>query len=170
MEWIASSEIWAAAAESPTLGGWIEKHQALVFRTAWRLTGSREDAEDIAQDVFLKLHNNLGKVEEAVLPAWLYRVTTNLCLDLIRRRRPGVELEDVAAADCDVAATLERGQQLSQLARLIARLPERERACLVLRDLEGLSAREAAEILQCTEETVRSAAFHAKEKLRKWIR
>src|SRR5580692_8370914 len=80
-----------AAARSGDLAAFellMRQHERLVLATALRLTGNMEDAQDISQDVFLRLYKNLGKVKaEAALPAWLYRVTVNACHDL-RRRKP----------------------------------------------------------------------------------
>src|SRR5580693_3432098 len=66
----------------------MRQHERLVLATGLRLTGNMEDAQDISQEVFLRLYKNLGKVQSAdALPAWLYRVTVNACHDL-RRRKP----------------------------------------------------------------------------------
>ncbi len=156
-----------AASAAPGFDDLIERHKTLVFRTAWRMTGNPEDAEDIAQEVFLRLHKR-GDAEATA--AWLYRITVNLCLDQIRKRKSTLEPpSDLAAATPTPEQLLSQNQQQDRLARLIARLPERERACLVLRDLEGLTSREAAAILECSEETVRSAIHRAKEKLKQWM-
>ncbi len=146
----------------------VRRHQAMVFRTAWRMLGSPADAEDVAQDVFLKLHGYRGEANAA----WIYRVTVNLSLDQIRKRRPQAEegaLASLVAEGHSPEQQFEQREQQGRLARLIARLPERERACLVLRDLEGLNSREVAAILERSEETVRSAIHRAKEKLKLWI-
>ncbi len=166
-EFTATFDLPLAASASPGFDDLIESHKTLVFRTAWRMTGSTADAEDIAQEVFLRLHKRRDSDAPA---AWLYRVTVNLCLDHIRKRKPTVEPPaDLAAATPSPEQLLSQSQQQSRLARLITRLPERERACLILRDLEGLNSREAAAILECSEETVRSAIHRAKEKLKQWM-
>lgn len=168
LEAIASFAMTEEAAIPVRLDDLVERHKAMVLRTAWRMLGSLADAEDITQDVFLKLH----ALSEEPTAAWIYRVTVNLCLDQIRRRRPQADpvvLDARPALEPTPEAAVERKQKQEQLARLIARLPERERSCLVLRDLEGLNSREVANILDCTEETVRSSIFRAKEKLRQWM-
>lgn len=94
-------------------------------------------------------------------------MTTNLCLDQIRKRRPQAEegeLASLAAAGHSPEEQFEESEKQGRLARLIARLPERERACLMLRDLEGLNSREVEAMLECSEETLRSAIHRAKEK------
>lgn len=164
----ASFEFEIAASAAMQFDDLIERHKSMVLRTAWRMLGSVADAEDVVQEVFLKLHG----LKEEPAAAWIYRVTVNLCLDQIRRRRPEagvVVLDEMAAPERDPEQVLDLKQKQERLARMIARLPERERACLVLRDLEGLNSREVAGILDCSEETVRTSIFRAKEKLRQWM-
>lgn len=148
----------------------IAKYQNMVYRTAWRMLGDSAEAEDISQEVFLKLHSRLVEFEQQPNPsAWLYRVTVNQSLDRIRRRKPQSEPEDLASNAISPEASAIRQQQLDRLARLLQRLAPQERAALILRDLEGLNSREVGEILNVSEETVRSAIFRAKEKLRQWM-
>ena len=166
-EFTAPFDLPLAASAAPGFDDLIERHKTLVFRTAWRMTGNPADAEDIAQEVFLRLHK---RRKDDASAAWLYRVTVNLCLDQIRKRKATVEPSaDMASATPTPEQLLSQNQKQCRLARMIARLPERERACLILRDLEGLTSREAAAILDCSEETVRSAIHRAKEKLRQWM-
>lgn len=172
-EFVLPLELAVGTSLPALFGEYLERYQALVFRTAWRLTGSREDAEDVAQEVFLKLHHQMGRLPEDNDPAnWLYRVTVNQSLDLVRRRRAS-EGEEALAGLADGATTalekFEFHEQRSRLARWIPRLPEGERGALVLRELEGLSVREAALILGVSEETVRTSVHRAKEKLRRWM-
>lgn len=155
-----------AASAPHRFGDLVARHKTLVFRTAWRMMGSEADAEDVMQEVFLKLHG----LREEPASAWIYRVTVNLCLDHLRKRRMVVEVpETLVSRERDPEQELDLKERQRRLAVLIARLPERERACLVLRDLEGLSGREVAEVLECSEETVRTSIFRAKEKLRQWM-
>lgn len=148
----------------------IAKYQTMVYRTAWRMLGDSAEAEDISQEVFLKLHSRLAEFEQQTNPSgWLYRVTVNQSLDRIRRRKPQSEPEDLASNAISPEASAIRQQQLDRLARLLQRLAPQERAALILRDLEGLNSREVGEIMNVSEETVRSAIFRAKEKLRQWM-
>ena len=123
----------------------MRQHERLVLVTALRLAGNLPDAQDVSQEVFLKLYRNLGKLtSEEAIASWLYRVTVNACHDLRRRRRPENPMENAgqlasAGADPHQALTeIERSRALELSLRL---LPEKERAALVLRDLEGLSTR-----------------------------
>jgi RNA polymerase sigma-70 factor, ECF subfamily len=152
----------------------LERYQRLVFRTAWRMLGNREEAEDVAQEVFLKLHQQLGRLPEGEEPAsWLYRVTVNQCLDLVRRRRTLASeevLAGVASGEQTPEERAESSEQMARLARWIPRLAEGERSALVLRELEGLPTKEVAGILGVSEETVRTSVHRAKEKLRLWMK
>jgi len=141
-----------------------------VLRIALRLLNNQQDAQDAAQEAFLRLYKHLDRLDESQgYEAWLCRVTVNVCRDMGRARRRSVALEDVAepaspqpGADRDT----ERAQQREIVRRGLHRLGEKERAALVLRDVEGLSTREVAEILGTSENTVRSQICTARLKLR----
>jgi RNA polymerase sigma-70 factor (ECF subfamily) len=146
----------------------MRQHQRLVLATALRLLGSLEDAQDASQEVFLKLYRNLGKLERSDnIPAWLYRVTVNVCHDIGRKRRataPVEEAEAVAACDPPDHAGRRRALMLS-----LRRLSERERVAVVLRDLEGLSTGEVARAMGSSEATVRSQISQARVKMREFL-
>jgi len=148
----------------------VSVHQQMVLRTAYRLLGRLEDAQDAAQEVFLRLFRNLDRID-AEPKAWLYRVTVNVCNDHHRRRKVVVELDQQHA---DSAPDPERVLTLDERKRLVmeglAILAERERAAVVLRDIEGLSTAEVAGILGVEEVTVRSQIFSARGKLAKYVR
>jgi len=148
----------------------VALHQQKVLRTAYRLLGRVEDAQDAAQEVFLRLLKNLHRIDGDP-QAWLYRVTVNVCNDQHRRRPAVMELDDHFA---DAAPNAEHALAMEERKRLLAEglrtLPERERAAVVLRDIEGLSTREVAAILGVEEVTVRSQISMARVKLAKYVR
>ena len=148
----------------------VARHQQKVLRTAYRLLGRLEDAQDAAQEVFLRLLKNLHKIDGDP-QAWLYRVTVNVCNDHHRRKPLAMEI----AADLrDSAPSPERALELEERKRLLVdglqTLPERERAAVVLRDIEGLPTREVAAILNVEEVTIRSQISMARVKLAKYVR
>ncbi len=151
----------------------MRQHERLVLATALRLTGNLEDAQDISQEVFLRLYKNLGKVQAAdALPAWLYRVTVNACHDFRRRKPAAAPVEmagELAAAGIDPQASLTQAERQRVLQMSLRILPEKERAALVLRDLEGLSTREVARALGSSEATVRSQVFKARAKVHDFV-
>jgi RNA polymerase sigma-70 factor (ECF subfamily) len=151
----------------------MRRHERMVLATALRLLGKMEDAQDASQEVFLRLYRNLGKVQASRnLAGWLYRVTVNVCRD-IRKRRPEETFVDAAeelvspGADPQEAATRNERRRVLELSLRL--LSGRERAALVLRDLEGLSTGEVAEILGTSQATVRSRVFQARIKIKGFV-
>ena len=118
----------------------------------------------------MRLYRNLKKVEAAGnLEGWLYRVAVNLCRDQRRRKGRTEELEDTVAAPGDPQQELTAAERRRVLKMSLRMLPEKERAALVLRDLEGLSTSEVAEILGSSEATVRSQISKARVKVKDFV-
>jgi len=157
-------------AARPAFEALVAAHEQMVLRTAYRLLGQLADAQDAAQEVFLRLLRNLSGIEGDP-KGWLYRVTVNVCNDHHRRRKKVFELDERSA---DPAPDPERVFTLDERKRLLneglTRLPERERAAVVLRDIEGLSTAEVAAALGVEEVTVRSHISSARVKLAKFVR
>lgn len=147
----------------------LRSNEKRVLRTAWRLLGSLEDAKDASQEVFLRLHKHFERLEPATIDAWIYRTTVNVCMDHHRRRRPEGELDIDPPAPATQLTGLESDERKRRLERAISRLPEKERAALVLREIEGLETSRVAEILNVTDATVRSQVASAKSKLKEWL-
>jgi RNA polymerase sigma-70 factor (ECF subfamily) len=148
----------------------VLQHERLVFGTALRLLGNREDARDAAQEVFLRLYRNLRRVDQERIAGWLYKVTVNVCRDIGREQRPASELdpEHPGSEDRPDAAMIEADRR-RMLANGLRRLSEKERAAVVLRDLEGLSTRDAAAAMGNTEATVRSHLSAGRLRLKQYI-
>ena len=144
-------------------------HERLVLRTALRLLGRMEDAQDASQEVFLRLYRHLGSVAEEALQSWLYRTTVNVCYDLLRKRprlaEPGPEPSIAASAQRDLEETAKR-QLLEQG---LKRLSPQERTALVLCAIEGLSNAEAAQAMGVAEGTVRSHLSLARSRLKEYV-
>ena len=148
----------------------VRMHERMVLGVAYRLLGRMEDAQDAAQEVFLKLLQKHDQIEGDAKP-WLYRVTVNVCNDWYRKRTV-VAQPDENAADPSASAlttiTLEERKRL--LREGLRTLGERERIAIVLRDIEGHSTQEVAKILGVEEVTVRSQICVARVKLAKYVR
>ena len=150
----------------------VRERQARILRTAYRISGDWADAEDVAQEVFVRLHRHVGGFpNEAALNGWLYRVTVNLCLDRARSSRPNGsntvdELPELPSQGASPEAAAVREQDKRRLMAALGLLPPRERAAVVLREIEGLSTAEVAAILGSTEGTVRSQISKAVIRLR----
>lgn len=136
----------------------VDEHQAMVFSLAWRMTGDRGLAEEVAQDVFLELDRHMERIEspEHALN-WLRRVTMSRSADALRRRRVrGVDLW-VEIEDRHGAPAEERQSPLeTRLEQLLSTLPEAQRAALVLRYQEDMTPDEIAATVEAPVATVKS--------------
>ena len=136
----------------------VDEHQSMVFSLALRMTGDRGLAEEIAQDVFLEMDRNLGRIESPLhAMSWLRRVTMSRSTDALRRRRVRgmhlwVEMEETHGASVE-AASSPLGARVDGL---LATLPEAQRAALILRYQEDLTPEEIAAALNAPVATVKS--------------
>ena len=158
----------------------IMKHsEKRVMQMTWRMLGNEADARDAAQEVFLRVYKYLGRFkQDQPFFAWVYQITLNVCRDIAKKRRQYdtqfISLEngghEAALVVCDDRAdaeqTLIRVQERELIMRAIATLPERERAAILLRDLDGFSTDEVAHIMKSTDTTVRSQISSARQKIR----
>ena len=148
----------------------VERHQTMVYRLALGKTGSPQDAEEVTQTAFLKAWQGLRTFQEkAAFSTWLYRLTANAAVDLLRRRRePALSLDDPDQAPSpeELSMAAERRRLLWQA---IDQLPESHRLPLVLRELEGLSYREIARALDLEEGTVKSRLARGRLMLRQQL-
>lgn len=155
----------------------VESHQERLIRLAQRLLGDPEEARDATQEVFLKAFRKAADVHpQGQVYTWLYRITVNHCLNKLRRRKlvrffrldPGEQEApafDPPDGAPDPAATLEARRRWQATRRVIDRLPENQRAVLVLVRFEGLSYKTAAEVLGITEGAVESRLFRAMRRI-----
>lgn len=147
-------------------------HERMVLRFAERLLGNVEDAKDAAQEVFVRLHRHLGRFrEESQFGPWLYRVTANVCHDVRRRRKPVVPADEIELFDPAPGPEqkLTAMQNHRLLMSALETLSSRERAAIVLRDMEGWTTAEVARILRSSETTVRSQISTGRVKIRKFL-
>lgn len=149
--------VGAAALEIADFAGLVRQHQAMVFSIAYHFLQDRSLAEELAQEVFLQLHQHLAGFQSmAHLTFWLRRVTSHRCIDATRRRklRPQVSLEDVP----EPATMPAFGDPLLSrtLRRLVASLPETPRMVVILRYQEDLDPSDIAAALDMPVRTVKS--------------
>jgi RNA polymerase sigma factor (sigma-70 family) len=156
----------------PTWDEVVREHSARVYRLAYRLTGNQHDAEDLTQEVFVRVFRSLADYRPGTFEGWLHRITTNLFLDLVRRRaRIRFEgLPDDAERVASNAATPAQVYDETHLdadvqGALDALLPE-YRAAVVLCDVEGLTYEEIADVLDIKIGTVRSRIHRGRSQLR----
>jgi RNA polymerase sigma-70 factor (ECF subfamily) len=165
----------AQAGDAAAFSELVATYQRRVISTAWRILGEESEALDAAQDVFLRLHRYLRSFDaDQDFGAWLYRMVVNACHDARRRRPRHLSLDDERArgtvedlrSNDDVEASAGAMEDERILTAALATLSEKERAALVLRDLEGLSTQEVADVLGSSPTTVRSQISIARSKLR----
>jgi RNA polymerase sigma-70 factor (ECF subfamily) len=151
----------------------IIRYEHRVMTLAARLLGRRDDARDVAQEVFLRAFKYLHRADpRKPLEPWLLRIAVNVCRDVVRRRvrrqDTFVDAEPAEPIDrsSDPCAGLERKQQRVLLHRALDLLPEKERLAIVLRDIQGLSTADVAAILQSSETTVRSQLSRGRLRLK----
>ena len=156
-------------------------NQNKVYALALRLVNDREEAADLAQEAFVKAWQGLASFQgESSFSTWMYRLTTNVCIDHLRRQKrregvePAVSLDDENSGwaepvdrESDPQRLLERSERGQALARGLDRLPDWQRQVLVLRELSGLSYQEIGEKLDIDMGTVKSRIARARLNLRK---
>lgn len=138
---------------------------AAVLRTAYLVLGSREQAEDVAQEAFLRLWLYRARLEERPLLPWLLTVATHACFSLRRRKREFLLEEEPAVMDDELSP--EDRLFYLQVVETMNGLPKKQRAIAALRLLHDFSEEETARILGCAPGTVGAALHQAKERMRK---
>jgi RNA polymerase sigma-70 factor (ECF subfamily) len=157
----------------------IRRHQQRVFGLVSGILRRREDVEDVVQQVFLKVFVSLKRFDQrAAFSTWLYKISVNECWDYLRKKkvRPLVyeadlseeqvsRLDGVVSADQPPASSSDRAEARDLLERMMEKLPEQDRQLLVLKEVEGFSVQELAEILDLNVNTVKVRLFRARARL-----
>lgn len=151
--------------------------QQRVMAVTWRMLGNEADARDASQEVFLRVYKYLKRFrQDQDFFAWLYGITVNVCRDFLKERQnrgnrfvplsEGAEGAHFEAEHTDAESIVVQAQQRELIAKAIALLPFKERASIVLRDMEGCSTEEVAQIMKSSATTVRSQISSARKKIR----
>jgi RNA polymerase sigma-70 factor (ECF subfamily) len=170
----------ARAGDAGAFAWLVERYERMVLRTALRLLGHMDRAQDAAQEAFLRMHRHLRSFDETrELGPWLYRLVVNACHDIARSRSRArlVSLDEIHETPGltdrfgpeAIETMVSRSQQRRLVEAALATLPKKERAALVLRDVEGLPTAEVARILGSSEGTVRSQVCTARLKVRRFV-
>jgi RNA polymerase sigma-70 factor (ECF subfamily) len=158
--------------QPPTWEAIVREHSTRVYRLAYRLTGNRHDAEDLTQEVFVRVFRSLSTYTPGTFEGWLHRITTNLFLDQARRRQRirmdamGEDGDRYPATGAGPERAFEHDNLDVDIQRALDELPPEYRAAVVLCDIEGLSYEEIAVTLGIKLGTVRSRIHRARARLR----
>lgn len=166
-----ASEISRAAEGDPqAFERLVDRHLDRVHRLAWRTLGNDADAQDVAQETFLRAFTQLPQWQpgKARFSTWLHRVAFNLCQDRLRARRDWHPIDDVELTDAQALPehTLASHQRLQRIEEAMARLPQRQREALLLCHYEGQSQADAAAVLGVSVEAIESLLARARRSLR----
>ncbi|MBZ4665874.1 sigma-70 family RNA polymerase sigma factor [Mahella sp.] len=146
-----------------------------VYGLAYRLMGNRDDAMDISQEVFVKIFRNLKAFKgQSTLATWVYRITYNTCMDELRRRKIKqvsiADKSDLADDNTPVEEIYEADERKEAVHNALYKLDDDQRAIIVMRDIQGLSYEEIAEVLQCPLGTVKSRLSRARLNLKEILK
>jgi RNA polymerase sigma-70 factor (ECF subfamily) len=135
----------------------VVRHQELVWRTAYRMVGDRQAAEDLAQDAFVRVFRAADRYRPtAAFRTYLYRIVVRVCLDHLRKKRPqpGADLSQVAEPAPAIEQQTELRERADLVQQAVASLPPKQRSAVVLRYYEGLSGAEIADVMKTTPKAV----------------
>ncbi len=152
----------------------MHRHQRHVYQVCYRFVSNHEDASDLTQDVFLRVHRGLRRFKgDAALSTWIYRIAVNVSLNHVGAKRPVIEdMEMEALHDRRAESPVDRvarGERSNRIRAAIARLPEKQRVTLILRVYQELTHREIADILGKSVGGVKANFFHALASLKKQL-
>ncbi len=148
----------------------VEHHQAFAYAVAYRMLGNEDEAEDMVQEVFIKLWKVLpGYRQEIKLTTWLYKIITNQCLDHLKSNYRKANQNRKSVLDLVIQAPgtpdneLQQREWIVQVQEAAAALTPTQKAVFVLRDLQGLDVEEVCQVLEMNDTQVKSNLYHARK-------
>ncbi|TCO80012.1 RNA polymerase sigma factor [Marinisporobacter balticus] len=162
----------------------IKEHQKLAFNIAYRILGNIEDAKDATQDAFIKTYKSLYKFKgESNFSTWLYKIVTNTCLDLLRKRKvqntysydgqvetqDGKIVRELHDEKHSPEIIVQRRECKKNIQDAIRCLSENHKTVIVLRDIQGFSYEDISKMLGCSEGTIKSRISRARQALKEVI-
>jgi RNA polymerase sigma factor (sigma-70 family) len=153
----------------------VERYQSGIYRTAYYYTQNPEDAQDIAQEIFIRAYNSLaGFKQDSTFSTWLYRIAVNLCLDWCRKKKPPLAvptcLDHQFAKGNSPEEMLLHKEAVSEIQKAIGSLQEIYRTALILYYLEDFSPQEIADIMETSKRTIETRLFRGRKLLRDKLR
>ena len=162
-----------AQGDERAFGQLVKKYEQAVFNTIYRYTGIRDDVEDLAQEIFVKVWKNAKKFKgKSKFSTWLYRIVVNHCLDYrTKHRQDPLSLDQITATgkvpeSLRVSTDHDQNKKVAIVRKALSELPERQRIALVLSQYEGLSYKEIADTMKVSVSSVESLIFRARRALR----
>lgn len=149
----------------------VRRYQNKVHRYVLQTIGCPDDAQDLTQDTFVKVFNQLDRWRpKALFRTWLFRIASNTAIDYLRKRRvwnhiPIDEVSDRLDYDFDIEARLDGQARFKRMIKALATLPPHFRQSILLRELEGMSYADISEVLSISEGTVKSRIARARRTL-----
>lgn len=163
-----------------------QRYERRIFAVAFGYLRNQEDALDVVQEAFIKVHRHLPTFEgQSSFYTWLYRIVANLCIDHMRRasRKKDVEFDDrfdheqrsaapmpSLALRTDPAGALKNKEILAAVEASLGELSEKHRAVIVMRELQGFSYADMAKVMNCSKGTIMSRLFHARRNMQKLLK
>lgn len=165
----------------------VLKYEQRVYNHCLRMIGDEEESYDLTQEVFLKVFRKIGSYEHTYsFYTWLYRITVNACIDFMRRKKRAVQSVSLSSGASEEGSEGQREQDIADssfvpedtalnqelnevLNAAIGQLSEKLRAIIILKEIEGFSYEEIADILNCSRGTVKSRLFRARERLKELL-
>jgi RNA polymerase sigma-70 factor (ECF subfamily) len=153
----------------------VRQHQRMIHSLTFRMTGSMADAEDLAQETFIRAYAQIGTFRgTAKFSTWLYRIAVNTCLNWRQSEARRCQLqancaEEISAAYFNGENSPAKNGTCEQVQSALLKLPAKQRAAIVLTIYDGLNHAEAAQVLGCSETTVSWRVFSARRKLKRWL-
>jgi len=168
----------------------VRRYQNRIFNAAFRILGNQDEAEEVTQDTFLKVHQGIsGFRKEASFASWIFRIAHNLCVDVVRAKQrrngvkvvsfdpqstqsedesldPALSLSQIADPLPSPAQKVDLDEQQMMIEKTLLELPESQRTVVVLHDIEGFQYQEIADIVGTSVGTVRSRLHYGRLKLR----
>jgi RNA polymerase sigma-70 factor (ECF subfamily) len=153
----------------------IRRHQRMIYSLTYRMTGSLADAEDLAQETFIRAYRSIGAYRaESKFSTWLYRIAMNVCLTWRQREAQRIEVHsawaDLEGGRGSAGESSRTSEMAGGLHAALLRLPAKQRAAILLTVYDGLNHAEAAKVLGCSETTVSWRVFMVRRKLKSWLK